>query len=40
MDGGCLQAGESAETKAVEMYRAMEMTFWLQQAEEALAKVE
>jgi hypothetical protein len=30
----------AALTTAIEMYRAMDMTFWLPQAEAALAQVE
>jgi hypothetical protein len=34
------EQARSALTTAIEMYRAMEMTFWLPQAEAALAQAE
>jgi hypothetical protein len=37
--GQCEQARAELST-AIEMYRVMEMTFWLPQAEAALAQVE
>jgi hypothetical protein len=37
---GQRQKARAALVTAVEMYRAMDMTFWLPQAEAALAQVE
>ena len=37
---GQLQQARAALTMAIEMYRAMDMTFWLPQAEAALAQVQ
>ena len=34
------EEARTALTTAIEMYRAMEMTFWLPEAEAALAEVE
>ena len=34
------EQARTALTTAIEMYRAMDMTFWLQQTEAALAQVE
>jgi hypothetical protein len=37
---GQREQARSALTMAIEMYRAMDMTFWLPQTEAALAQVE
>jgi tetratricopeptide (TPR) repeat protein len=37
---GCGEQARAALTTAIELYRAMDMTFWLPQAEAALAQVE
>ena len=37
---GQQESARTALSTAIEMYRAMEMTFWLPQAEAALAEVE
>ena len=37
---GCAEQARTALTAAINLYRAMEMTFWLPQAEAALAQVE
>jgi tetratricopeptide (TPR) repeat protein len=37
---GCREQARAALATAIELYRAMEMTFWLPQAEAALAEVE
>jgi hypothetical protein len=37
---GQSEQARAALTTAIEMYRAMEMTFWLPEAEAALAQVE
>ena len=37
---GQREQARAALTTAIEMYRAMDMTFWLPQAEAALAQVE
>ena len=38
--GGQREQAYTALTTAIEMYRAMEMTFWVPQAEAALAQLE
>ena len=40
MPGPASEAARAELSTAIEMYRAMEMTFWLPQAEVALAQVE
>jgi hypothetical protein len=34
------QTGEGGESTAIKLYRAMDMTFWLSQAEATLARIE
>ncbi len=38
-EGDELHGGPELDTAAMNMYREMEMTFWLEKAEEALAEV-
>jgi hypothetical protein len=37
---GCAEPARVALSMAIDLYRAMDMTFWLPQAEAALARVE
>ena len=37
---GCAEQAHTALAAAIDLYRAMDMTFWLPQAEAALAQVE
>jgi hypothetical protein len=37
---GCLEQARAVLSTAIELYRSMEMTFWLPQAEAMLAQVE